>query len=94
MKDWTKEDVFDAEVAPLMEKIISVCEKHRMPFLATFQYASDAVSHSKNTLTGTAMSQMRQLDQVHSVLFLVHEPMQDLSKTLQRMLDAREDHEE
>lgn len=90
MKNWTKEDVYDAEISPLMDKIISICEKHKMPFLAVFQYASGAASHSKNTLTGTAMSQMRQLDQVHSMLFMADVPKQPIEEIVQRIRDVRE----
>lgn len=38
-----KEAVYDAEIAPLMTKIIEVCKRERIPFVAVFQYAgSDA----------------------------------------------------
>lgn len=35
------EDVYDAEIAPLMTKIIAICKQHRIPMLASFQYAVD-----------------------------------------------------
>lgn len=35
------EAMYDAEISPLMTKIIGICEKHRIPMLAAFQYAPD-----------------------------------------------------
>ncbi len=31
------ERIYDAEIAPLMTRIIAVCKAHRIPMLATFQ---------------------------------------------------------
>ena len=74
MKVWDKEDVFDNEIAPLMQQIIEVCREHKIPLVAVFQYANrdegPCFSHTKDTLTGTAASEMRSLDRLHSVLFL------------------------
>lgn len=33
-----REDVYDNEIAPLMTRIIEICQKHEIPVLATFQY--------------------------------------------------------
>jgi len=33
------EKVYDEQIAPLMTKIISICKRHRMPVVASFQYA-------------------------------------------------------
>ncbi len=35
------ESVYDAEIAPLMSKIIDICKANRIPMLATFQYSND-----------------------------------------------------
>jgi hypothetical protein len=34
------EEVYDEEIFPLMAKIIEVCKRHEMPFVASFQYAT------------------------------------------------------
>ena len=35
------EKVYDEQINPLMAQIIEVCKQHNMPFIASFQYASD-----------------------------------------------------
>lgn len=35
------ESVYDAEIAPLMEQIIAICKRERMPMFASFTYADD-----------------------------------------------------
>lgn len=40
-KDFDLEQVYDSQIAPLMEQIISVCKEHKMPMFATFFYKSD-----------------------------------------------------
>lgn len=37
-KNWSAEDVYDAEIAPLMSRIIAICKEHKIPMLATYQY--------------------------------------------------------
>jgi hypothetical protein len=37
-KPWDKEAVYDAEIAPLMTKIIAICKEHEIPVVACFQY--------------------------------------------------------
>jgi tRNA(His) 5'-end guanylyltransferase len=46
MNDYDLEDVYDAEIAPLMTEIIAICQRHGMPLLASFAYArsDDAAS--------------------------------------------------
>ena len=39
----TREDAYDAEIAPLMTKIIEVCKQHEIPMLATFQFTEPNV---------------------------------------------------
>lgn len=34
------EDVYDAQIAPLMTQIIDVCKAHDLPMSATFEYAT------------------------------------------------------
>ena len=34
------ETVYDEEIAPLMEKIISICQRVDMPMMASFAYAT------------------------------------------------------
>ena len=35
---YTREKVYDDEIAPLMSKIIDVCRKHNIPMVASYQY--------------------------------------------------------
>lgn len=37
------ETVYDAEIAPLVEQIITVCKAHDLPIFATFQLDADLV---------------------------------------------------
>lgn len=39
MTTYDKEAIYDAEIAPLMTKIIAICREHDIPMAATFQYA-------------------------------------------------------
>ena len=41
MSEWTKEDVYDEQIAPLMTQIIAICQGHRIPMAAQFNYARD-----------------------------------------------------
>lgn len=43
-----KEKIYDEEIFPLMEKIIGICKKHKIPFFASFQYAGDSFCSSKS----------------------------------------------
>lgn len=38
-KSFNKEAVHDSQITPLMEQIIAICKKHKIPMLATFNYA-------------------------------------------------------
>ena len=38
MSEWDKEGVYDAEISPLMAKIIEICKRESIPMAATFQY--------------------------------------------------------
>lgn len=40
MEQWTKEDVYDEQIAPLMAQIIAICKEHRIPLVAQFNYAA------------------------------------------------------
>lgn len=35
------EKVYDEQIHPLMDQIIAICQKHNMPMVATFEYASE-----------------------------------------------------
>ena len=37
---WTKEDVYDNEISPLMSQIIAICKEHDIPLVAQFQYCN------------------------------------------------------
>lgn len=37
MTTWDKEGVYDAEIAPLMDKIIEICRREDIPIVAKFQ---------------------------------------------------------
>jgi hypothetical protein len=41
MKYWDKEDVYDAQISPLMKQIIAICQEHHMPIVFSVQYAND-----------------------------------------------------
>jgi hypothetical protein len=34
------ESVYDEQIYPLMQQILEICQKHRMPMMASFQYAN------------------------------------------------------
>jgi hypothetical protein len=38
---WDKEAVYDAEISPLMSRIIAICKEHEIPCVASFQYVDD-----------------------------------------------------
>ena len=40
-KTFDLEEVYDKQLAPLMEKIIGICNEHHVPMFATFLYKSD-----------------------------------------------------
>lgn len=35
------EDVYDAQISPLMEQIIAICKEHGIPMLMSFEYAPE-----------------------------------------------------
>lgn len=37
----TKEQVYDSEISPLMEKIIAICKKHKIAMLCDFGLGDD-----------------------------------------------------
>lgn len=37
--EYDLEEVYDERIAPLMSEIIAICQEHKMPMVATFQYA-------------------------------------------------------
>jgi len=41
MTEWTKEDVYDEQISPLMSQIIAICKEHRIPLVAQFNYADE-----------------------------------------------------
>ena len=41
MSEWTKEDVYDEQISPLMAQIIAICKEHRIPLVAQFNYANE-----------------------------------------------------
>ena len=41
MSKWTKEDVYDEQISPLMTQIIAICKEHRIPLVAQFNYANE-----------------------------------------------------
>jgi hypothetical protein len=43
-ESWDLEAVYDAEIFPLMARILDICKQHRMPMVADFAYAHDAES--------------------------------------------------
>ncbi len=38
MEIFNKEDIYDNEISPLMQKIISICNEHEIPMIASFTY--------------------------------------------------------
>ncbi len=51
---YDKEDIYDAEIAPLMTQIIEICKRHEIPMLASFTYRScpDGQDYCTTHLTG------------------------------------------
>lgn len=39
---YDKEEIYDAQIAPLMDGIIKLCDEHRIPMVATFAYRREA----------------------------------------------------
>jgi len=37
--EYDLEEVYDERISPLMSEIIAICKEHKMPMVATFQYA-------------------------------------------------------
>lgn len=37
----SKEDIYDAEIAPLMDEILKICQKHKIAMVASFATPSD-----------------------------------------------------
>jgi hypothetical protein len=65
-ESWTEETVYDAEVAPLMARIIAICKEHKIPMAAVFQYQDtedDGPGHVFTTLpfAGRGSPQMSRL---------------------------------
>ncbi len=38
---WDLEAIYDAEIAPLMTRIVAICKEHRLPMFASFAYANN-----------------------------------------------------
>jgi hypothetical protein len=49
------EAIYDAEIAPLMTKIIEVCQAHKMPVFATFLYRNDPITGGNGLCTTNLM---------------------------------------
>ena len=52
---WTKTDVYDAEIRPLMDQIIAVCQREQIPLVAVFQIAvsvDDRFLYCSSLMTG------------------------------------------
>lgn len=37
----TREEIYDAQIAPLMGEILRICKEHKLPMLADFDLSSD-----------------------------------------------------
>lgn len=51
---WTKEAIYDEQIAPLMTQIIAICKEHELPMVAQFQYANteeDGPAYCSTALT-------------------------------------------
>jgi len=35
---WDKEAIYDAEIAPLMQQVIAICQREKIPLFASFAY--------------------------------------------------------
>jgi hypothetical protein len=49
------ESVYDAEIAPLMTKIIEICKAHKLPMFATFLYVNDPEAGDEGVCTTNLM---------------------------------------
>lgn len=36
---WDKEDVYDRQISPLMDKVLTICKEHNLPIVCSVQYA-------------------------------------------------------
>jgi len=41
MELFNKEDIYDNEISPLMQQIIEICNKHKMPMIASVTYENN-----------------------------------------------------
>ncbi len=41
------EAIYDAQIYPLMAQVIAICQEHRIPMLATFQYKQEDQDHGE-----------------------------------------------
>jgi len=48
------EKVYDEQINPLMTKIIAICKKHKIPMLATFEYAPQQMCTTRIPFDGEA----------------------------------------
>ena len=48
------EAIYDAEIAPLMTKIIEICDAHGIPMVASFEYAPEMLCTSALTTVASS----------------------------------------
>ena len=53
------EDVYDEQIAPLMTKIIEICNAHKLPMFATFLYLNDLEEDDDGLCTTNLMFEER-----------------------------------
>lgn len=54
-EDWNEEAVYDAEIAPLMTQIIAICERAKIPMIASFAYAKSHAGDGCMTISTTSV---------------------------------------
>jgi len=49
--DYDLEQIYDEQIAPLMDRIIDICKAHKLPMFSTFVYACDGSGENADLCT-------------------------------------------
>jgi hypothetical protein len=82
------EAVYDAEISPLMAEIIAICKRVGMPFIASFEYAPEALCTSSRLDNGSAPELHRALAVVRPEMYpsnALHLTVRDAAGNVTRM---------
>jgi hypothetical protein len=62
-KSWSKEDVYDSQISPLMDQVIKIASEHKIPVAITFQLDSEGL-RCTTMLSERANSEMLRIMEV------------------------------